>query len=86
MQFFKVVNASCACGGQQAWMEVRPDGVEVMLGCICHNTLPTNAGVFGTHIQGPYKDDPMPLNFAARQRWKERNFLRNYGTFNPRIS
>lgn len=37
---YRIVPASCLCGGDLAWVHVRPDGAEDMVGCVCHH-LPT---------------------------------------------
>ena len=44
---FKIVPCSCHCGGSQAWVKVEEDGVQIMYGCVCHNSLPSNALVVG---------------------------------------
>lgn len=76
--YYKVTPTACHCGGTQAWVRLR-DGMEEMVGCICHNVLPFDAKIIGDYIDRPYKDDPLPLNdLAARKQWKRRNFLRNY--------
>ena len=33
---YKQVATSCACGGNMAWVRIRPSGAEEMVGCICH--------------------------------------------------
>lgn len=83
--FYKIVRASCVCGGTQAWVRLEngptEDGgvVHIMVGCICHNALPPDAKVIGEYLDRPYPDDPMPLfDEKARQQWKRRNFFRNY--------
>lgn len=89
--YYKVVPASCVCGGSQAWVKLIPGpwetgGVaEEMVGCICHHALPADAKIIGDYLDRPYRDDPMPLfDEKTRTQWKRRNYLRNYGTFtNP---
>jgi hypothetical protein len=79
-QFYKVVPASCQCGGTQAWVIIHPSGVDEMLGCICHNVLPYDAKVIGRYIDRPHRDDPLPLfDEAELKRWRRRNFLRERG-------
>jgi hypothetical protein len=41
---FKIVHAAASCGGTLAWVQVE-EGIERMLGCICHYTLPKYARV-----------------------------------------
>jgi hypothetical protein len=82
--FYKVVPASCHCGGTQAWVKLRIDhaGVdEEMVGCICHNPLPWDAKIIGTYLDRPHRNDPMPLfDERALIQWKRRNALRYIGT------
>lgn len=35
---FKIVPASCQCGGTLAWVSVLEGGSEMMIGCVCHYT------------------------------------------------
>ncbi len=37
---FKIVIASCRCGGNYAYMIEQPSGAWEMYGCICHNAPP----------------------------------------------
>lgn len=33
---YRQVPTSCACGGNTAWVKIKPSGAEEMVGCICH--------------------------------------------------
>jgi hypothetical protein len=35
---FKIMEASCTCGGRWAWLRQRPSGAWEMIGCVCHHT------------------------------------------------
>ena len=35
---YETTATSCGCGGDTAWVEKRPDGTEIMRGCVCHET------------------------------------------------
>lgn len=43
---WRIVRASCACGGHWAWVRRWPTGGEEMMGCVCHHswTLALRAG------------------------------------------
>jgi hypothetical protein len=35
---YRIVPCSCICGGNIAWVGIRPSGAEEMIGCVCHQT------------------------------------------------
>ncbi len=44
---WRIVRASCACGGRWAWVRIGPTGALEMQGCVCHHpwTLALRAGI-----------------------------------------
>lgn len=34
---WRIVRASCACGGRWAWQRQRPSGAGESMGCVCHH-------------------------------------------------
>jgi len=47
----KIVPASCSCGGQFVWHELRPSGAHENAGCICHNDPPSTVVVIITYAE-----------------------------------